>query len=85
MLRPKWANQKRDAGIFGMAPNNPKWRNIDLVLIDEMPFGIDERRATMTRQAKKNGHDITDLLIPRPRRHAALDDDGVVEIAGVEE
>jgi hypothetical protein len=55
------------------------------VLIDEMPFGIDERRATMTRQAKKNGHDITDLLIPRPRRHSAIDDDGVVEIAGAEQ
>lgn len=85
MLRPKWTNQKRDAGIFGMAPTNPKWRNMDLVLIDEMPFGIDERRATMTRQAKKNGDDITDLIIPRPRRHSALDDDGVVDIAGAEQ
>lgn len=85
MLRPDWTNRRSDPGPYSMAARDPNWRNIELVLIDDMPFGLDDKRARNARQTKKTGFDITDLIVPRPRRHAALDDEGVVSIAGAEE
>jgi hypothetical protein len=82
MLRPTWKNAKPKAGALGMAPTSKEWRGKELVLIDEMPYGIDERRATMTHRKKTSGSDITDLIVARPRRHAALDDDGPVLASG---
>ncbi len=82
MLKPMWKNAKPKAGALGKAPTNKEWRGKELVLIDEMPYGIDERRATMTRHKKTTGSDITDLIVGRPRRHAALDDDGPVLASG---
>ena len=85
MLKPKWVNKRRDPGPYSMAAKDPLWRGMDLVLIDDMPFSLDENRAKQARKAMKTGFDITDLIIARPRRHAALDDDGAVTIAGAEE
>jgi hypothetical protein len=82
MLRPTWKNAKPKAGAFGMAPNSKDWRGKELVLIDQMPYSIDERRATMTRRKKTTGSDITDLIVVQSRRHAALDDDGPVVTSG---
>jgi hypothetical protein len=82
MLKPMWKNAKPKAGALGMAPTSKEWRGKELVLIDEMPYGIDERRATMTHRKKTSGSDITDLIVARPRRHAALDDDGPVLASG---
>jgi len=82
MLRPTWKNAKPKAGAFGMAPNSKDWRGKVLVLIDQMPYSIDERRAAMTRRKKTSGSDITDLIVVQSRRHAALDDDGPVVTSG---
>ena len=82
MLRPTWKNAKPKAGALGMGPTSKEWRGKELVLIYEMPYGIDERRATMTHRKKTSGSDITDLIVARPRRHAALDDDGPVLASG---
>jgi hypothetical protein len=82
MLRPTWKNAKPTAGAFGMAPNSKDWRGKVLVLIDQMPYSIDERRAAMTRRKKTSGSDITDLIVVQSRRHAALDDDGPVVTSG---
>ena len=68
-----------------MTPTSKEWRGKELVLIDEMPYGIDERRATMTHRKKTSGSDITDLIVARPRRHAAVNDDGPVVANGVDE
>lgn len=85
LLNPDWTNRRRDTGPYSMAAKDPLWRNMNLVLIDDMPYGLDENRARQARQGKKNGLDITDLIVARPRRHAALDDDGAVLIAGAEQ
>jgi hypothetical protein len=82
MLKPTWKNAKPKAGAFGMAPNSKDWRGKVLVLIDQMPYSIDERRAAMTRRKKTSGSDITDLIVVQSRRHAALDDDGPVATSG---
>jgi len=82
MLRPTWKNARPKAGAFGMAPNSKDWRGKVLVLIDQMPYSIDERRAAMTRRKKTSGSDITDLIVVQSRRHAALDDDGPVVTSG---
>jgi hypothetical protein len=68
MLKPTWKNAKPKAGALGMAPTSKEWRGKELVLIDEMPYGIDERRATMTHRKKTSGSDITDLIVARTRR-----------------
>lgn len=85
MLKPKWTNKRRDPGPYSMAAKDPLWRNMDLVLIDDMPFSLDETRAMQVRRKLKSGVDITDLIVPRPHRHAALDDDGAVAMSGAEE
>lgn len=81
-LKPRWKNARPKAGALGMVPTSRKWLAKTLVLIDEMPYGIDERRAKMTQRKKTSGSDITDLIVARPRRHAALDDDGPVVATG---
>ena len=82
MLRPKWKNARPKVGSLGMVPTSKDWRGKVLVLIDQMPYSIDERRAEMTRRKKLSGSDITDLIVARPRRHAALNDDGPVVANG---
>ena len=82
ILKPKWTRPKKNAGIYGMIPTSKDWRGKVLILVDKMPFEIDERRAAMTFKKKTSGSDITDLIVIRSRRHAALDDDGPVLASG---
>ncbi len=82
VLKPRWKIAKPRAGSLGMAPTSRQWIGKTLVLIDEMPYSIDERRAHMTRLKKTQGTDITDLIVARPKRHAAFSDDGPVIPAG---
>ena len=82
ILKPKWTRPKKNAGIYGIIPTSKDWRGKVLILVDKMPFEIDERRAAMTFKKKTSGSDITDLIVIRSRRHAALDDDGPVLASG---
>ncbi len=54
MLKPKWKNvQSKSWSIYGMVPTSKDWRGKVLILVDKMPFEIDERSATMTFTARK--------------------------------
>lgn len=84
-LRPKWKRDKKELGTLGRAPTHSQWTGKQLVLLDSMPYGLGITKAKNTARRKENGLDITDLIVVRPRRHAALDDDGVVAVSGEEQ
>lgn len=84
-LRPKWKRDKKEVGTLGRAPTHSLWKSRQLVLLDSMPYGLGITKARNTARTKENGFDITDLIVVRPRRHGALDDDGTVVVSGEEQ
>lgn len=77
VLEPRWKLAKPHRGVLGLAPDDPRWRNKELVLLDSPAFGLAERKA-MTAMRKFGDNDITDLLLRPTTRHAAYDEEGPV-------
>lgn len=84
-LGPRWKRDKKDLGSLGRAPTHSQWKGRELVLLDSMPHSLGVAKAKNTLRAKENGVDITDFIIPRPRRHGAFDEDGVVTVSEEEQ
>ncbi|MBM3718864.1 MAG: hypothetical protein FJW53_07845 [Actinobacteria bacterium] len=81
ILAPGWKRTKTGLGDLGLAPDDPRWRNKDLVLLDSPAYELTERKAT-TASKQFGPEDITNLLRNPRWRHAARDEDGrVVEAA----
>lgn len=77
VLAPGWKRAKQQHGELGLSPDDPRWRNKDLVLLDSPAFGLAERKA-ITAMKKFGPDDITNLLTRPHTRHAAYDEDGPV-------
>ena len=78
-VKPIWVHAKKNVGEYGMSSTSAKWKNVHLVLVaDAIPFKMEIKKMGKVRDRKKTGSDITDLIVARPRRHAALNDDGPV-------
>ncbi|MEY3806531.1 MAG: hypothetical protein RIR69_1343 [Actinomycetota bacterium] len=84
-LRPQWKRDKKDLGSLGRAPTHTQWIGKQLVLLESAPSFIGKTKADKARRRNENGNDIADLVVMRPRRHGALDDDGVVVLSGDEQ
>ena len=83
ILAPGWKRAKAQHGDLGLAPDDPRWRNRNLVLLDSPAFGLAERKAkTASRHFGPN--DITELLKHPRSRHAAFDEDGQVVESSVD-
>ena len=78
-VKPKWVKPKANAGQYALSAISPEWKNKHLVLVDDvLPFSMEMKKVKKVREKKESGSDITDLIVARPRRHAAVDDDGPV-------
>ena len=78
-VKPIWVHAKKNVGEYGLSSTSAKWKNMHLVLVaDAIPFKMEIKKTAKVRNRKKTGSDITDLIVARPRRHAALNDDGPV-------
>ena len=82
-VKPGWVHAKTNLGEYGLAAASLNWKNKQLVLVaDGIPMKLEIKKVAKVKDKKKTGSDITDLIISRPRRHAALDDDGPVVANG---
>jgi hypothetical protein len=82
-VKPKWVKPKANAGQYALSAVSPEWKSKHLVLVgDVIPFSMEMKKVKKVRERKATGSDITDLIVARPRRHAALDDDGPVVANG---
>jgi hypothetical protein len=85
-VKPKWVKPKANAGQYALSAVSPEWKSKHLVLVgDVIPFSMEMKKVKKVRERKATGSDITDLIVARPRRHAALDDDGPVVANGDEQ
>jgi hypothetical protein len=82
-VKPGWVHAKTNLGEYGLAAASLNWKNKQLVLVaDGIPMKLEIKKVAKVKDKKKTGSDITDLIVARPRRHAALDDDGPVVANG---
>jgi hypothetical protein len=82
-VKPKWVKPKANAGQYALSAVSPEWKNKHLVLVgDVIPFSMEMKKVKKVREKKATGSDITDLIVARPRRHAAVNDDGPVVANG---
>jgi len=82
-VKPGWVHAKTNLGEYGLAAANPNWKNKHFVLVaDGIPMKLEIKKVAKVKDQKKTGSDITDLIVARPRRHAALNDDGPVLASG---
>jgi hypothetical protein len=82
-VKPKWVKPKANAGQYALSAVSPEWKSKHLVLVgDVIPFSMEMKKVKKVRERKATGSDITDLIVARPRRHAALDDEGPVVANG---
>ena len=78
-VKPGWVHAKTNLGEYGLAAASLNWKNKQLVLVaDGIPMKLEIKKVAKVKDQKKTGSDITNLIISRPRRHAAVDDDGPV-------
>lgn len=77
ILAPTWKRPKPHYRALGLSPDDPRWRNKDLVLLNSPAVGLAERKA-MTAMKKFGPDDITELLSKPRLRHAAYDEEGPV-------
>lgn len=84
LLTPKWRVEGRAGKRVLHLPFDARWIGRELVLIDDAPHGLAERKAATTGKVFGND-DITLLLGYTKLRHAAYDDEGQVVADALDE